>query len=36
MHVKMLNAINLYWSHNDALERNNSLNGHSNDPRINE
>ena len=36
MHGKMLKAINLYWFHNDASERNNSLNGHSNEPRIKE
>ena len=33
---KMLKAINLYWLHNDASEKNNSLNVHSNEPRINE
>ena len=27
-------AINLYWFHNDASEKNNLLNGHSNEPRI--
>ena len=32
----MLQAINLYWFHNDESERNNSLNGHSNEPRVNE
>ena len=36
MHEKMLKAINLYWFHNDASERKNSLNGHSNEPQINE
>ena len=36
MHEKMLKAANLYWVHKDASERNNSLNGHSNEPRINE
>ena len=36
MHKKMLKAINLHWFHNDASERNDSLNGHSNEPRINE
>ena len=36
MHEKMLMAINLYWFHNDASERNKSLNGHSDEPRINE
>ena len=30
----MLKTINMYWFHNDALERNNSLNGHSNEPQI--
>ena len=32
----MLKAINLYWFYNDASERNrnNSLNGHSIEPRI--
>ena len=29
---KMLNAIYLYWFHNDTLAENNSLNGHSNEP----
>ena len=32
----MLNAINLYWFHNNASERNNSLYGDYNEPRINE
>ena len=32
MHEKMLNAIYLYWFHNDTLAENNSLNGHSNEP----
>ena len=31
LHVKMLNAICLYWFHNDVLAENNSLNGHSNE-----
>ena len=35
MHEKMLKAINLYWFHNDASERKNSLNGYSNEPQIN-
>ena len=35
LHVKMLNAIYLYWFHNDTLAENNSLNGHSNEPWIN-
>ena len=34
MYEKMSKAINLYWFYNDASERNNSLNGHSNEPRI--
>ena len=36
MHKQMLKTINLYWFHNDASERNNSLNGHSKKPWINE
>ena len=32
----MLKEINLYWFHNYVSERNNSLNGHSNEPPINE
>ena len=32
MHKQMLKTINLYWFHNDASERNNSLNGHSKKP----
>ena len=35
LHKKMLNAICLYWFHNDTLAENNSLNGHSNQPLIN-
>ena len=35
LHEKMLNAIYLYWFHNDTLAENNSLNGHSNEPWIN-
>ena len=35
LHEKMLNAIYLYWFHNDALAENNSPNGHSNKPWIN-
>ena len=34
LHEKMLNAIYLYWFHNDTLAGNNSLNGHSNGPLI--
>ena len=39
MYEKMLNAIYLYWFHNDALAENNLLNGHfwwlcSNEPWI--
>ena len=36
VHEKMLRVINLYWFHNDTLETNNSLNGHSNEHGINE
>ena len=36
LHKKMLNAMYLYWFHNDTSEKNNSLNGHSNEPWINE
>ena len=36
MHEKMSKAINLYWSHNYASKRNNSLNGHSSELRVNE
>ena len=36
MHEKMLKAINLYSFHNDASDKNNSLNDHSNEPRTNE
>lgn len=36
MHAEILKAINLYWFHNDASERNNSLNECSNEPQINE
>ena len=32
LHEKILNAIYLYWFHNDTLAENNSLNGHSNEP----
>ena len=32
---KTLESINLHWFHNDVSEENNSLNGHSNKPRIN-
>ena len=35
LHEKMLNAIYLYWFHNDVSEENNSLNGHSSEPWIN-
>ena len=31
----MRDTINLYWFHNDASEKNNSLNGHSTEPQIN-
>ena len=33
---KTLKHINLYWFHNDALQKNNILNFHSKEPRINE
>ena len=33
---KMLNAIYLYWFHNDVSEKINSLNDHSSEPWINE
>ena len=36
LHEKILKVINLYWFHNDAREKNNLLNGHSNKLRINE
>ena len=36
MHEKMLKAINLYRLHNDAAERNTSLNRRSNKPPITE
>ena len=29
LHKKILNTLNLYWYHNDASEKINSLNGHS-------
>ena len=32
---KMLNAIYLYWFHNDTVAENNSLNGHCNETWIN-
>lgn len=32
LHEKMLNAIDLYRSHNDTLAENNSLNCHLNEP----
>ena len=35
LHGKILNAIYLYWFHNDTLAENNSLNVHSNEPWIN-
>ena len=34
-HEKMLNAIYLYWFHNNKLAESNSLNGHSNEAWIN-
>ena len=36
LHEKMLNAIYLYWFHNDTLAENKSLNGYSKKPWINE
>ena len=36
LHEKMSKSKILYWFHNSASEENNSLNGHSNKPRINE
>ena len=36
MHKEMLKAINLYWFHNDAAERNNSLNDYFDETWINE
>ena len=35
-HSKMLQAINLYWFHNNASEKNKSINSYSNEPWINE
>ena len=35
LHEKMLKAINSWWLHNDALEKNNSLNDCSNELQIN-
>ena len=35
LHEKALNAIYLYWFHNDPLAENNLLNSHSNEPWIN-
>ena len=32
----MIKAIDLYWFHNTASERNNSPNGYSSEPQINE
>ena len=36
LHEKMLKIMNLYWFHNSTSEKNNSINSHSNEPRINE
>ena len=36
LHEKMLNAIYLYWFHNDTSVENNSLNGYSNELWIKE
>ena len=36
LHEKMLNAVYLHWYHNDTSAENNSLNGHSNEPWIND
>ena len=35
LHEKILNAIYLYYFHDDTVEENNSLNGQSNEPFIN-
>ena len=35
LHEKMLDAIYLYWFHNDTLADSNALNGHSNKPWMN-
>ena len=35
-HAKMLQAINLYWFHNNVSEKNKSINSYSNEPWINE
>ena len=34
VHDKLLNIMYLYWFHNDISNKNNSLNGHSNEPWI--
>ena len=34
VHGKLLNIMYLYWFHNDTSNKNNSLNGHSNEPWI--
>ena len=36
MHEEILKTINMYWFLNNASERNNPLNGNSNEPQINE
>ena len=35
LYEKMVNAIHMYWIHNDTLEENNSPNSHSNEHWIN-
>lgn len=35
LHEEMFNAMNLYWFHNDASDKNNPLNGYCKEPRIN-
>ena len=32
LHEKIMNPMYLYWFHNNTSEKNNSLNGHSNEP----
>ena len=34
LHDKILKTLNWYWLRDNATEKNNSLNGHSNEPRI--
>ena len=35
LHEEMFNAMNLYWFHNDASDKNNPLSGYCKEPRIN-